>query len=299
MNCRQCRELLNNLLVARGDEATHAELRAHLDHCSDCAHEHAAAEQALASLTLSRDFRASPDLKERIMNSISQVTVEDVRPVQGGLAAEKALRWVLTVTAAAAIVVAAVYLFDPGPGPGPRERFPAFGLLAKACAAEDAIFTGDRVVHIENEIVVKPTADPNWARMRWLPIISLEPTGKTRFHQLSLPAEVDQGYSVKDESWYDPASRRFARLLTVDEKPLFANAYDGKAVYWLEPVDGAPAKVVRHEVSEGFRAPKSPADHLGIAAGIRTSLDEKKRDLVSMCKKGDVLPSLPSAIGGG
>lgn len=283
MNCPQCRELLDNLLVAQEYEATRAELRAHLEHCSDCAREHAAAEQVLAFLTLSQDFRASPDLKERIMNAISEITVEDVRPVQNGFAASKILRRGLTVAWAAALLVAAVYLLRPGPGPGGNGpvRFSALGLFAKACAAEEAVFTGDGVVHIENEIVVKPTADPIWARMRWLPIISLEPTGKMRFHQLSLPAEVDQGYSVKDESWYDPASGRFARLLTMDEKPLLANACDGKAVYWLELVDGATPRVVRHEVSEDFRAPESPADYLGIAAGIRTRLDEKNEDLVS------------------
>jgi hypothetical protein len=195
------------------------------------------------------------------------------------------LRRGLIVAAAAAVVVAAIYLFNPEPGPGTGGngpvRFSAMGLFIKACAAEEAAFSGDGVVHIENEIVVKPTADPNWARMRWLPIISLEPTGKTRFHQLSLPAEVDQGYSVKDESWYEPASGRFARRLTVDEKPLLANAYDGKAVYWLERADGTAAKIVRREVSEDFVAPKSPADYLGIAAGICTSLDGKNEDLVS------------------
>ena len=136
MNCRQCRELLDNLLVAQGDEATRAELRAHLEHCSDCAREHAVAEQVLASLTLSRDFRASPDLRERIMNAISEVAVEDVRQVQRGFATEKILRWGLTVTAAAAIVLAAVYLLNRGSGPGPGVRFSALGLLAKACAAE-------------------------------------------------------------------------------------------------------------------------------------------------------------------
>jgi hypothetical protein len=285
MNCRQCRELLDNLLVAREDEATRAELRPHLEHCPDCAREHAAAEQALALITLSQDFRASPDLRERIMNAISEIAVADVRPVQKRFAARKILRRGLTVAAAAALVVAAVYLYRPGPGPGPGVNepvtFSAMGLFAKACAAEEAVFTGDGLVHIENEIVVKPTADPNWARMRWLPIISLEPTGKPRFHQLSLPAEVDQGYSVRDESWYDPASGRFARLLTVDEKPLFANAYDGKAVYWLELVDGATPKVLRRKVSEDFQAPKSPAEYLGIAAGIRTSLDKKNEDLVT------------------
>ena len=215
------------------------------------------------------------------MNAISEVAVEDDRPVQRGFVAEKVPRWGVTVMAAAAIALGAVYLLGPSSAPRTGGTFSALGLLAKACAAEEGVFTGNGVVHIENEIVVKPSADPNWVGMRWLPVISLETTGKTRFHQLSLPAEVDQGYTVRDESWYDPASGRFVRLLTVDKKPLFANAYDAKAVYWLELGDGATSKVVRREVSEDFQAPKSPAEYLGIAAGIRTSLDENNEDLVT------------------
>ena len=143
------------------------------------------------------------------------------------------------------------------------------------------MFAGQDVIHLENEIVVQTTDDANWAKMRWLPIVSLEATGKTRFHQLSLPAEVGQGYSVKDESWYDPKTGRFARLLTAGMTPLFANAYDGKAVYWLELGDGSAPKMVRQEVSKDFKAPASPAEYLGIAAGIRTSVDETKEQLLS------------------
>jgi hypothetical protein len=280
MNCRQCRELLDNLLVAQIDEATDAELRAHLEQCTDCAGEHAAAEQALAFLTPSQEFRASPDLKESIMNAISDATFEDARPLQREFADGKTLRWGLAVAVAAAVVIAAIYLLGPKPeGRNGPVTLSALGLFAKACAAEELLFTGDAIVHLENEIVVKPTDDPNWTKMRWLPITSLEPDGKTRFHQLRLPAEAGQGYTVKDESWFDPASRRFVRLLTVDKTPLFANAYNGKAVYWLERSDGS--KVVRREVSEDFKAPKNPGEYLGIAAGLQTSLDAENEAYIS------------------
>jgi hypothetical protein len=265
------------------DEATDVKYRAHLEQCTDCAREHAAAEQTLAILTPSQGFRAPPDLKESIMNAISETRFEDARPVLHEFAAGKTLRWGLAATVAAA-VIAAIFILGPKPDPenggNGQVRLSAFGLFAKACAAEELIFTCNDMVHIENEIVVKPTDDPNWARARWLPIISLEPNGKTRFHQLSLPAEVGQGYTVKDESWYDPATGRFVRILTAEKKPLFASAYDGKAVYWLELADGTASTVVRREVSDDFQTPKSPAEYLGIAAGLRTSLDEKNEEYV-------------------
>lgn len=285
MNCRQCREILDNLLVDSIDEATEANFRAHLDECDQCARQFAAAEQALASLTPKHGFRALPDLRERIMNAISDTTFEDVRPIQGRTTDGRILRWVVAATAAAVVLTAAFYLFRPGPGPGPGPRpaggFSAFELFASACAAEELAFAGQDVIHLENEILVQPTDDAIWAKMRWLPITSLDATGKTRFHQLSLPAEVGKGYSVKDESWYDPKTGRFARLLATGKTPLFANAYDGKAVYWLESGDGSAPTIVRQETSKDFKAPSSPAEYLGIAAGIRTSVDEKKEQLLS------------------
>jgi hypothetical protein len=283
MNCQQFRELLDNLLVAQMDEATDAEFHTHLEQCTDCAREQTAAEQTLAILTPSKGLRTSTKLKESIMNAISATRFEDTRPVVPEFAARKILRWGLAVTAAAAVVAAAFFL-SPKPNPeiGGNEpvHLSAFGLFAKACAAEELLFTGNSVVHIENAIVVQPTDDPNWAQSRWLPIISLEPNGNTRFHQLSLPAETGQGYTVKDQSWYDPATGRFVRLLTVDKKPLFASAYDGKAVYWLELTDETAPTIVRREVSTDFQVPKSPAEYLGIAAGLQTSLDKKNEEYV-------------------
>lgn len=283
MNCRQCRELLDNLLIARPDEATEVELHAHIDQCDKCAREFAAAEQALAFLTPTSELRASPDLKESIMNAISDSVFEDVRPIQRPTIDRKALRWGLAATTAAAVLIAAAYVLTPKPEPGirPGGDFSAFELFASACAAEELIFTGSDVIHIVNEIIVRPTDDPNWAKMRWLPMVSLDATGKMRFHQLSLPTEVGEGYTVEDESWFDPESGRFARVLTAEDKPLFANAFDGRAVYWLELADGAEAKVVRREISEDFEAPSSPAEYLGIAAGVRASLDEQKEQFVS------------------
>lgn len=285
MNCRQCREILDNLLVEPMDEATETELQGHVEQCDSCAREFAAAQQALAFLTPTHELRASPDLRKRIMNAIADTSFEPARPIPGRATDRRTLRWALVVTAAVAVLIAAVYVLRPGPGPGPGPRLggglSALSLFAKACAAEELAFTGDKVIYFENEITVHPTDDPTWAKARWLPMISLEADGKTRFHQLSLPSEPGKGYSVKDESWYDPKSGRFVRVLTAEKKPVFANAYDGEAVYWLDLTDGASPKVVRRQVTQDFRVPSSPAEYLGIAAGIRSSMDEQKERNVS------------------
>lgn len=102
-----------------------------------------------------------------------------------------------------------------------------------------------------------------------------------RWSNKSFVFETSQLFSVKDESWYDPKSGRFARLLTADDKPLFANGYDGEAIYWLECAEDADPKVVRHEITDDFKTPDSPAEYLGITAGIHASMDVKKNQFLS------------------
>jgi hypothetical protein len=110
--------------------------------------------------------------------------------------------------------------------------------------------------------------------------VALGTTGKPEFNQLTLPAEVGQGYTVSDQAWYDPATGRFVRLLRTDNRPIFANSYDGKDVCLLDVGADGALQVVRRPASEEFRRPKSPAEFLGIAAGLRSRLGEKNEDLI-------------------
>jgi hypothetical protein len=85
---------------------------------------------------------------------------------------------------------------------------PAFSLLSQARAAEDALFAGDKVLHFVNEIIVKAVSNPVLAQMRWVPMVSVEATGKPRFHQLTLPAKPGESFTVADQAWYDPPTIR-------------------------------------------------------------------------------------------
>ncbi len=157
----------------------------------------------------------------------------------------------------------------------------AFSLLSHAYAAERTVFSGDQIVHVVSEIVVKGVSDPQLARMQWLPVVSLEATGKPRFHQLTLPAEPGRRYTVDDHAWHDPATGRFAHLMTVEGKPIFANSYDGNAVYSLSSSsDGSSPGITRSPVTQDFRPPGSPAAFLGIASGSSERLNELDESLV-------------------
>ncbi len=186
----------------------------------------------------------------------------------------------MILAAAAAIFIALVSFVRRDPVRRVPIELSAFSLWQEASAAEAKLFAGDEVAHLVNEIVVTPVSDPTLARLRWFPLVSLEPTGKPRYDQLTLPAEVGKGYTVEDRSWYDPATGRFARTLTVGDRAISANSYDGKSVYTLEVPPTGASHLVKRPVAKDFRPPHSPAEFLGIAASLPNGLDLKDQTLV-------------------
>jgi hypothetical protein len=130
-------------------------------------------------------------------------------------------------------------------------------LLSPAWAAEEALFSKERIVHLVNEIVVRPVSTPDLAHMRWIPLVSLDAKGKPRFNQLRLPAKPGEGFTVVDETYYDPHGGLFSRVMTLEGKPVFANSFDGEAVYSLGLGPNGAARVARESIASDFKAPQS------------------------------------------
>jgi len=279
MNCRQVRKHLDDLLVTGPGQPVPPEVADHLAVCPSCAQEHESAMQTLASLQPSCKLHASSHLKERIMSQIIAIPVSKERPPEANPWHFSLWKPLLAAAVAAALLAVASFhnWFGPAQPSGSRV---ALSLLSQAWAAEETLFTKAGIIHIVNEIIVKPVSNPDLARMRWFPIISLDATGKPRFHQLALPAQPGEGFVVGDQAWYDSATGRFARLLTVEGKPVFATAYDGAALYSLGMKPDSTSGVLVTTVTENFKPPRSPAEFLGITAGFPSALEEKDKSTV-------------------
>ncbi len=283
MDCRQCQELLDDLLVAEPTPAQRASLIQHTETCPECARQYQLANQVLAAMTPVAPLFNSAEFKERVMSAISDARL--LRPrlqkIQGPRDRVKKLLAVVSVAAMLLVVVTSLFRIGSGPDEqGFRDRFSAFSLLSEACAAERTLFTGKEIVHFVNEITVVPVADPTLAKSRWFPMVSLDATGKPHFQQLTLGLEPGKGCTIKDESWYDPTTGRYTRVMTAAGKPIFATAFDGSQVYDLEiPATGTP-RVVNQAISNDFQPPKSPAEFLGISTGLESKVDRKDKSLV-------------------
>ncbi len=266
MNCQECRRWIDDLLLRDPD-----------DQCAECAREHALALETLEAITPRAVAVASPRLKERILAAIpAGAQAENVAGGQriSNSWSRRAVRRRLAIALAAAVLLA-LGLFGGGLWPSPSGG--AIDWLSRAEAAEASLFAAAEVVGLTSEIVVEPVADAALIEARWLPLVSIGADGKPRFHQLKLGGEPREAYTVREESWYDPATRRFAHALSLRGRPLFANAYDGRAVHLLElDAQGRP-RIKDEPVAPEFRPPPDPSDFLGAFAWVKTTKDDPGR----------------------
>jgi hypothetical protein len=293
MDCSAFREGCPELLAhqsERGD-ASRAELDAHKASCAECAAYFDGLVGALTALRPSTRVSASPTFKEKVMTDIAAFDNADAGEKR--VVHQSHMRiWKLGAAAAIAATVLAGVLFFAGRGhknePGIKPA--AFTILSQAVANEESLYGGDEVVHMATRIVVKAVADPEVAGIRWLPVATIKASGKTSYDQLSLPATPGEEYTVREDSWFDPATRKSARVITAHNKLVFANSYDGEAVYLLETDAAGVQSITRTPVEQGFALPKDASSFLGITSGYARLLKQENKDLVTdqgACKLSD------------
>jgi hypothetical protein len=289
------KDRLVSLVLGELSEQEDAAVRGHLAECESCHVELDGLEQLLRRAEQRRGLSTPGATYEaaqaRLLASVQSTanTETTALPVF-----RRAFPWrkIMTgsfakigIAAVLAIVVGLVGLssvdLDPSDEPGGLMRF---GLLARACAAEESLYLGSNIIHVQNEIVVQGTggtAALGDLDHTWLPMCSLKDDGSLRFNQLTLPFEPES-YVVTDHSWYDPGTGRFARVLKKGGRVFFANSYDGQAVYTTTAATDGTVELVAETASDAFLAPQSPADYLGLAAGLEASLEEETAQVQSV-----------------
>lgn len=292
---------LVNLSVGELPERQRAEVSAHAAECDECGAKLRQIEKLLGCAgrrkALSADEAMYASAQQRLFAAISS---EDKSKLPARPIIRPAFEWRSIMTSSAVkISVAAVIAVVVGlfgltmwdrtgtDRDGILARFPR---LASACAAEESLFLGSDIVHIQNEIIVYGSGgdsqQPGALPYTWLPMCSMKADGSLRFDQLKLSIEAES-YVVTDHSWYDPVTGRFARMVKTDGGVVFANSYDGHSVYATTTRPDGTLLVVEEVVPETFNPPQSPAEFLGLAAGLKTAL--AKDDTMVLNVEEDVL----------
>ncbi|MFC1764394.1 hypothetical protein ACFL6U_20265 [Planctomycetota bacterium] len=183
--------------------------------------------------------------------------------------------------------------------PGKSEPYTMISLLSVSNAAEQSLFyQTDGIRFMTNRIVLYPRTSPTsqelldklsadvtqennmafiqaYLQHAALPLTMLGADGQPEMFNLQVSRDAQESMTLIDESWYDMASGRFVRIVRQGDQVLFANAYDGQAVYLARRSAAGNLEVDRQAISASFQAPSNPADFLGMAAGIAHSVPQK------------------------
>lgn len=285
MNCKDVRnQIIDQLHLCRHSSSfsvstssfrLNQSMVEHLQSCPDCARYLEETKQALAVIAPTHTIQASPSFRERVMN---EIITQSINERKSGKAhwSSYALRPVFIGGLVIFMLFSLLLLdvWEPWKPNGPG-RYQAVQLLAQAWANEAKWFEEQGIIHMTNEIVVPPIDDPILSQLRWYPMVALDQNGKIHMNQLQLSAETGAGYSVLDEVWFEPSSKRFIRILSLYGKAIFVTSYDGQRVYSIESDEQGKRNIVSHAVTESFQAPLDPTGLLGFAPGLKAQIDQQ------------------------
>jgi hypothetical protein len=277
----QIKEQLVSLALGELSEPQRSEVGAHAAGCDECRAELRRIEQLLQCATRRRGLSADEPLYESARRGLQAAVGREERPqTVARPSIRRAFPWRTIMTssiakiAAAAVIAVGLFGLSRLVLSDKNGALPHFRLLAQACAAEESLFNGTEIVHIQNEIIVSASSSdqPAGLDLVWLPMCALKPDGQLQVNQLKL-ALAPESYVITDHSWYDPVTGRFSRVLKAGDAVVFANSYDGGFIYNATVAEGT-VRVIGEAAANEFRAPQSPAEYLGIAPGLKTALAE-------------------------
>ncbi|MHC4645938.1 MAG: anti-sigma factor family protein [Planctomycetota bacterium] len=308
--CQNQRETIAALVLDEMTPQAADELKNHIDRCQTCT----ALYQALATEeeTIRSAFDAIAHKSQAVQDSlVEQLGKTPERRIS--LLLRRVTKSRIAKLAAAAAIVLAISMYGWLSPDGEPPTY--FSLIREARAAEAKLFHGDGITHILNEIVVYPSSADDivdeqetselqqkldglnsFLEYHWLPMCSVKADGRLRFNQLRLPTSDAEAYIIVDESWYDPATGNFARVLKLDEEIFFANSYDGRFVYASETQPDGTTRLVKEQAADDFTPPRNPAGFLGITAGLPSGIQEESIPPIVGIEQGSLADGTPVRI---
>jgi hypothetical protein len=292
MNHELVKDRLVRLVLEELSEPERTEVLAHVATCEECRERLRQLETVLRCAGQRTDLSVNPPALASARNRLMATANNERESYTARLPMWRALpgRRLMTssivklgIAAAITVLVGLLGLSRLAPS-DKNGALPRLNLLAQACAAEESLFRGTTIIHLQNEIIVYAgSSDPAAENLDfvWLPICSMKPDGQLQVSQLKL-AVAPESYVVTDHSWYDPATGRFSRILKAGDAVVFANSYDGQFVYGTTVTAAGTLQTVQQPVADGFRPPEDPAAYLGLAPGLKTALDPNNNAVQSV-----------------
>jgi hypothetical protein len=272
------KDQLASFVLGELSEPQRNEVSAHVDQCDRCRAELSRLDRLLRSAAQRKGLSIDESLYRSAQESLFAAADRDETKIIALPEPRRAFEWrtimtssIVKIGVAAVVAIAVGYVGISTLQPSPNNGT-GISLLTRAFAAEESLFTGTDIIHVQNEIIVQAGAGIGMGFI-WLPMCSMKPDGTLRMDQLKFNA-APESYVVTDHSWYDPATGCFSRILKTGDSVVFANSYDGRFIYDANVAANGAVQVSRKPIAAAFKPPQSPAEYLGLAAGLTTSLSQ-------------------------
>jgi len=288
MNCRKFREKIAELFDIHPKTQVKVELEAHLETCPKCKEEYRKSLMVIKQLTPACLADISTGFEERVINSLNEYDYSP-RPwfdLSG-------LSWLFSwkkaaVVLAAVLLLVSVLVVDWSAivkrVGGKAEPESAFSFLRTALAAEEKFPYGEGITHVSKVITVPASADSHGCVTTYDNLTSLGPDGKRIYNSLRLPFQLGKGYAVSDDAWYDKANNRFLRLVTCENKVLYAYSYSDGYVYITERLRDGSLKITGEKAVPSFSLPDNLFRFFGLVASQDSSYysTRSKKDIIDL-----------------
>jgi hypothetical protein len=277
MNCKTVQRQIIEMLDRKDDRQIDQNLAAHLKSCPDCASQYDEAKRTLETITPTQPIRASHNFKERVMSEIISIeqTFDSRRDNRTLHLWYMKPAFVGTILVLFLLSILVLDVWEPW-NRSTSEKQAGFALIHQALANETAFFQQDGIVHIVNEISIPAMSNEHLSKARWVPMTSIDHTGKVHYNQLQVGAKPGEAYSVLDEVWYEKSTGRFARILSLYGRAIHATAYNGLSVYSIQSRNDGNREIVGQLVTESFKVPENPGEILGFSIGLKNQFKNER-----------------------
>jgi len=291
MKCRKVQNRILDLLPLSLEESLPVDILEHLSVCPECRSYYQEHEQAIQRIipTISAPFpkEFNDQLMQRIRSEESKKTLSTVAH------SRKASIWKpVYVTCLAILILTSFVFFNPNEWIQHifrnNSKLPADVRLFNAFANEFSYSHHTGMLYQSSEVIFLPLTAFLGEEEQWYPITVINESGQIEIVKIGFKENHRKKRIIKDESWYDLDSSRFVRMLSIDQKVIFLNAFDGRQLFTTQKNSNNRGFSVERYTPVEFKIPQ-PEEFFGFAASLPALFaDSKEVKMVNSISKKQI-----------
>ncbi len=242
----------------------------HISTCSVCKSFYQEHEQAIERIRPTNPAPFPQKFNEDLMQRIR--SQENTNSQRTAVTSKKTFLWKPVYVTGMAILILSFFVFS-----NPNEWIQYLLKNDAALSADIRLFNAfanefsysrhTGMLYQSNEVIFHPLKAFFGEEEQWYPITVINKSGQIEIVKIAFNENHRKKRIIKDESWYDLDSCRFLRMLSIDQKVFFLNAFDGKQLLTTQKNSNKSGFSVEIDTPVDFMIPQ-PGEFFGFMASL-------------------------------